>query len=305
MFGLPEKADWPKVRQPVRQGEIWQTGCFCITGVYIASKLRNRTTKMWISEADDQILRTWIKYCPVCKMVSTADEKILYANNAFLEWIGYTLAELQSIGWRKISVDDESLDADLKALREMNDGYNEVYRVQKQYLPKNGKPEWGVLTVMRYPAVGEIKCYLCTWEPLRNGTQAAFTLAMEKLGIMTTAIEGIKNEVKTLTTMDEDATLVNSAIRFVKRHPKVAGVLVALAVSVFGLNNIVELGQRIGLLELPVKIQPVQPAGDVPQANLINQRDMMWSVTTPDGNKIEIPARRDDPIWPVSLNDKL
>lgn len=265
---------------------------------------------MWISQADQQILATWIEHCPALKLVSGVNGEIFWANRAFREFTEYTLKELQAIGWRKLSVDGESLDADIDALTQMQSGYIQDYTVNKQYRTKSGAAKWGILSVLRYPAAGEIQCFLCTFEPLKNGTATAFDLAMERISEMTKAINGVKSEVKALTEMDPDATWVDSTMKLVKRHPKVAGAFLVFAMSVFGLNNIVELMQRVGLVEIPVKVPvPVQPVGvgEIPQANLIGDRlKYQWTVTTPDGNVIQMPsATGADLQWLANRNNRL
>ena len=249
---------------------------------------------MWISSAEQKILATWIEHCPALKLVSGSGGEIYYANQAFREWSEYTLAELKKLGWKSLSVDGDSLDADLDALRQLNDGYLQSYTVNKQYRTKSGAAKWGMLTVMRYPAAGNIDCFLCTFEPLKNGTHAAFSLAMERISEMTTAIDGVRSEVKTLTTMDEDATWVTATIKGIKRHPKIAGGLLAMMLSIGGTNQVVELLQRVGLVDLPVKVQPVNTTGTTDDATALNISDKQryqWTITTPDGNVIQSPER--------------
>lgn len=247
---------------------------------------------MWISQADQQILATWIEHCPALKLVSGVNGEIFWANRAFREFTEYTLKELQAIGWKRLSVDSESLDADIDALKQMQSGYIQDYTVNKQYRTKSGAAKWGILTVLRYPAAGDIEFFLCTFEPLKNGTATAFNLAMERIGEMTSQISGLKGEVTKLATLDPDTTWVDSTFKLIKRHPKVAGGFLALALSVFGLNNVVELLQRVGLVEIPVKTPvPVQPVGvgEVPQANLIaDPSATAWTLTTANGNRIDV-----------------
>lgn len=251
---------------------------------------------MWISQADKQILETWVEHCPALKLVSGPGGEIFWANRAFREFSEYTLKELQGLGWKRLSVDGDSFDANLQALRDMQSGYIQDFTCNEQYRTKSGAAKWGILTVLRYPAAGPIQCFLCTFEPLKNGTATAFDLAMEKIGEMTTAINGVKTEVKSLTAMDEDATLVNSMIRFVKRHPKISATLIAMVFSVGGLNQVVELLQRVGLVDLPVKVQPVgressSMADDATALNISDDKRYQWTITTPDGNVIQSPER--------------
>ena len=216
---------------------------------------------MWIDEtANEHHLRTWIKHCPAMKLVSTLDGQILWANASFCDWSQYTLTELRRLTWMAISVPDKSLEADIDEARNL-DAYNPTYQVKKQYIPKGAKPEWGQLTVMRYPLSGEIECCLCTWEPLKNGTATAFAMAMQHTQRLDARIEAMTMELRAVTTQTDEDKFVLGAIRMVQRHPKIAAAFVAFALSIFGLNNVVELLQRTGIVNLPVKVTMQEQVG--------------------------------------------
>jgi hypothetical protein len=216
---------------------------------------------MWIDEtANEHHLRTWIKHCPAMKLVSTLDGQILWANAAFCDWSQYTLTELRRLTWMAISVPDKNLESDIDEAKNL-DAYNPTYQIKKQYIPKGAKPEWGQLTVMRYPLSGEIECCLCTWEPLKNGTATAFAMAMEHTQKLDARIDAMTTELKAITTQTDEDKFVLGAIRMIQRHPKVAAGFIIMALSIFGLNNVVELLQRTGLIQLPVKVE-TQPHAD-------------------------------------------
>lgn len=180
-----------------------------------------------------------------------------------------------------ISVPDKSLEADVDEARNL-DAYNPTYQVKKQYIPKGAKPEWGQLTVMRYPLSGEIECCLCTWEPLKNGTATAFAMAMEHTQKLDARIEAMTMELRAVTTQTDEDKFVLGAIRMVQRHPKIAASFLFIALSIFGLNNVVELLQRTGLIQLPVKIEK-EPT----HAALANQ---IGTVVDSTEHKIVTPA---------------
>lgn len=222
---------------------------------------------MWIDEASDDILRTWAKHSPAMKLVSTLDGQILWANDSFLEWSQYTLNEIRRMTWMQLSVPDRNLEADIDELRRL-DGYNPSYAVRKQYIPKGQAPEWGQLNVMRYPLTGEIQCCLCTWEPLKNGTARAFAMAMEHNQSIDRKIAEMTTEIQKLTNQTDEDKFVLGTIRLVQRHPKIAIVLLVMIASIFGLNNIVELLQRTGMIHLPVKVDPATPVGGIPPVSV-------------------------------------
>jgi len=212
---------------------------------------------VWIDEASDEILRLWMKHSPTMKLVSTIDGQILWANAAFCEWSQYTLGELRRMTWQQISVPDKNLEADIDEAKRL-DSYNPTYTIKKQYIPKGQAPEWGQLTVMRYPLTSEIQCCLCTWEPLKNGTAKAFAMAMEHSQSVDKKISEMTAELQKLTNQSDEDKFVLGTIRLIQRHPRLAMAFLVVAASVFGLNNIVELLQRTGFIHLPVKIEPAK-----------------------------------------------
>ena len=210
---------------------------------------------MWVNEAPTEQLAVMIEHCAALKLVSGPNGEILYANAAFREWSEYSLFELKAIGWKKLSVENESLNADIEAVKQVGDGYIQSYTVRKQYRTKSGTAHWGNLSVIRYPAAGDIQCFFCVWEPFKNGTSTAFAMAMEHTQKLDARIEAMTAELKSITTQTDEDKFVLGAIRMVQRHPKIAASFLFIALSIFGLNNIVELLQRTGLIQLPVKIE--------------------------------------------------
>lgn len=204
----------------------------------------------WIEETDCDPIKTFLRHSKICVIVSKVDGSILWANQAFCEWSNYTLSELLALGWKRISVNDESLEADLVQTQSL-DGYLQSYQVTKQYIPKNKKPAWGVLSVWRWPASGPCEFCVCTWEPLKNGTQTAFNLAMAKLEEFGKEIQQVSAEVKSFSERSDEDRLVSSAITVAKKHPKVTATLFLAFLSTVGANNVIQILSRFNLLPIP------------------------------------------------------
>jgi hypothetical protein len=214
---------------------------------------------VWIDEADCETLRAFIRFCGVPVITSKPDGTILWANEEFCEWSGYTLQELKSIGWKKISVTDENLEADVRAASELSI-YRLSYSVQKQYIPKNDKPQWGTLHVIRFPVSGPISFCVCIWQPLKNGSQAAFNMAMTELGKITSQLESCKIEVSKLTSVSEEERLANSVIAVIRKYPKVTWSIVVVLLTLFGLNNLLQIATGLNLTPAPtVKVEAPSP----------------------------------------------
>lgn len=183
------------------------------------------------------------------------DGEIYWASDAMCEWSGYTLQELTSIGWYRLSVDDENLIADKKAVDEMRLGLRASYQVEKKYRKKNGTEHWGVLHTRRWPSSGEFQYAWCHWTPFVNGTQTAFSKAMEFQSALEKRVAEMVSELRQLTSQTEEDKWVISSIRMTQRHPKVAAFLLLVMLSIFGLNNVIELAQRVGVMPIPVTVK--------------------------------------------------
>ena len=207
---------------------------------------------MWIRSQKPELLENWIRNSASLKLASGPEGEIYWANEAFCEWSRYTVSELQEIGWMKLSVQESSLKADVQAMNELVRGYEKYYTCQKQYIPKNGQPQWGNLSVVRYPYEGDLECFLCTFEPLKNGTATAFALAVDHIKECQSSITGLEMAIATLSKRDQDEDWIVSTVRIMKRYPKIAAFVFAAMMGVLGANNLLELLQRLSGVGVPV-----------------------------------------------------
>ena len=210
--------------------------------------------KNWIEETNDEMLKTWVTLSPAMKIVKNTDGRFLWANESFLEWSEYTLSELTRLTWMDITKTGEETDIDSIEMASLS-AERPTCSIKKQYIPNGGKPAWGILHIRRWPRDGEVKCYLCTWEPLKNGTATAFALAMEHHEKFEKRLTEMTAEIRTLTSRTDEENWVLGSIRMIKQHPRVAMIFLVVALSIFGLNNVVELLQRTGIIQLPVKVE--------------------------------------------------
>lgn len=175
----------------------------------------------WLDLQPIEMLRAAIVHSPCCIIFSTQDGKNLWANDSFLEWIGYTQTELQQRTWMDISVHDSSLSADIEAASRL-DGYHVTYSVKKQYVPKNSRPKWGTLYVMRYPPGGEQLCCMCVWEPMLDDNADSFELAKASVVKMESELAELKRllEQAEATSLIEKAMLIS--VKLAITYPKAA-----------------------------------------------------------------------------------
>ncbi len=246
----------------------------------------------WFDELPIDVFRTWTHNANVPLLISGKDGDIYWVNTAFEEWSGYTVGELRALGWKRLSKQDESLDADIAAMKEVVDGYRTEYTVQKYYIPKGDKPQAGELSAVRYPPSGEIQFFLCTWHPLKNGTAAAFDLAVRHISEVDKSVALLTQQVEKLTQRSEDEDWLVNTSRLIRRYPKLSMTIIAGILSLGGVNQALELLQRLGSVGVPVP-----PA--VKETDVLQQPQRPMSVfkiaetapsakaTTPGGSTIE------------------
>lgn len=192
---------------------------------------------MWLTAQKQEMLIAFLRHCPCMIMAAGLGGEIYWANEAFCEWSGYTESELRALGWIRLSVDDGSLQADRETAKQL-DNYRLFYTVQKQYIPKNDKPQWGTLTVMRWPDRGEIECCLCVWEPLKNGTATAFALAKEEISKMNHTFAELRSEIKAVTAQNLPQRIALAAAEVIVTYPKACGMVGLVIALLIGGNQL-------------------------------------------------------------------
>lgn len=232
----------------------------------------------WLENENCDAIKHWIKHTSLPKACSAADGEIFWVNEAFEEMIGYSEYELVSgrggkgIRWTDISVDDGNLEADRRMVEEIVSGRRERYFIRKQYLPKNDKPIWVELQVLRYPSNGELKFFLVTANPLKNGSQLAAHIATDALKNVLVSVEEIKtlqNQlagaiVETVTEnlkpKSESEQIASAVARLINAHPKAAGIAALVIISMIlgtQLVQAVDAVKRMAGYQIDtVKVQP-------------------------------------------------
>ncbi len=218
----------------------------------------------FIHTLPSDVVATILRSSGIMWLISKPTGEILDASPEFMRWIGYTHDELTRLTLMQISVQDDSLNADLHSVNNLTP-YDPFYIVRKQYVPKNDKPAWGELTVTRHPMSGDkIEYCFCTWHPLKNGTAEAFAKAIENGLLVEKRINEMTTVLKQFTSQSDEDRYVLSTINMVKKHPRIAAAFVVIALGMFGLNNVLEILQRTGLMTLPIRIEQKaeQPVGE-------------------------------------------
>jgi len=210
----------------------------------------------WLSSIDRQTIDRLITDGECMHLAAGLDGEIYWASEAFCEWSGYLLNELQKTSWVKISVDDESLAADRQACEEMKAGSRTTYQIEKQYIKKDGTRHWGVLHVRRVDkSDGSVHFAWCAWTPLKNGNATAFAKAVDIGRALEKKFDEMTTEIRSVTQRSDEENWTMATVRMAKRHPKVAvGILVILA-SLLGADAFLGILRSMGLWATPIKVE--------------------------------------------------
>lgn len=272
---------------------------------------------MWLDTiAKIDHLKIWVKHCPVQKFVIAPDGTIVWANVAFLVWAKYSQYELGRLKLDDICVMDDAARKDIEDARQLSDKWEPVVRVNRQIVPKNERPCWGEITFIRYPVEGNVDYCFCTWDPLRNGTAAAFALAVERTSALENKVDAVLKVIKKDETVER--RLWNTIGEWIEKNPKMAIVVTLIFLALNPYPIITTWVTRMGWMPAqPVQIEVKDPdTGETKPAsqNLINKINGVEddgyahsivdvapiksvTFTTPDGSKIETVAEYKDGRW--------
>ena len=247
-------------------------------------------------------------------LLSGADGVIFSANQAFCELVGYSEVELKRIGWIKLSVDNDELQADEQLAQQLMLGKIQEYQQWKAYRPRYGSPIPGQLLAIRYPqGTDKAEYLLCWFTPLVNGSRAALDVVAKYIQdhseVTRETYKAIETMLQTIGNKPQPTKLramCEAIMDWGFDNPGKAGTILMAAASLYSVLPQVAL--RLALPPQPVQIQVTDPqTGNVKPATqqLINSLEkqgrsianyneipMAAGVTqfvlrTPKGNTIE------------------
>ena len=169
------------------------------------------------------MLETFLRQSDHCVLASEPDGTCLWANEAFLKRMNYTESELtgykntqtghyvEGKRWTNFTVPDENLDADIQAVRELEEGKRTEYRCRKQYIPKNDAPEEVLIHVLRYPMQGAFKFCLVSVTFIDDAREMSMAAMMETVSSSLTNLAGLMAETQERLQSLENRTLMKSS----------------------------------------------------------------------------------------------
>jgi PAS domain S-box-containing protein len=93
-----------------------------------------------------ELLRVFFEQAPTGKVIASVDGRILHANRAFCDFVGYSEEELQTRRFADISAPDDTA-RNQAANRRMHEGEIASYQLEKRYIRRDGTPITGLANV--------------------------------------------------------------------------------------------------------------------------------------------------------------
>jgi len=213
---------------------------------------------MWLKNQGIDLFITWVENTEVPMIISGSKGEIYWANKSFEEFSGYSYWELcNRLSWEKLSVDDENLEADRQMIAACISGARSNYSIKKQFSPKGEKPVWVDIHVCRFPTNGEFKFFLITVQPLKNGTAAAFSLAIDTINNFSKKLEDYNKEVsgmsqeivKNIKSSQSKGEKIGESIGGLAwEYPKIAGIVIAIMMAMLLGNQFMEAVKNVKTL---------------------------------------------------------
>jgi hypothetical protein len=132
--------------------------------------------------------------------LSRADGTIVWCNNAFEEFIGYTVAEFHSgkVGWKQLTPIKEELLADEEMVGLLQSKQRTEYTMYKSYLPNGKAPTRCRVNVYAWPNdQGNVDDFVVVVWPLINGQLLAFEHTI-------TSVDKLRSEIGSVLKMISD-----------------------------------------------------------------------------------------------------
>lgn len=213
---------------------------------------------MFLRNQSIELFVTWVENTEVPMIVSGPKGEIYWGNKAFEEFSGYTSWELSNrLSWEKLSLNDDNLEADKHLISECITGDRTSYSIKKQFAPKGEKPVWVDIHVCRFPTIGEFKFFLVTVQPLKNGTAAAFSLAIDTINNFSKKLEDYNKGVSEMaedvvkgikTSQNKGEEIGKNIGGLAWEYPRIAGVVLAIMMAMLLGNQFMEAVKNVKTL---------------------------------------------------------
>ncbi len=110
---------------------------------------------------NEELFRGIFEFSPAGKSITSPEGKLLMVNKAFADMLGYTVEELLRMDFSDITA-PEDLPASRECIRSLVSGEQNVYRMEKRYISKNGILIWADLTTTLFRDLKGTPLYFLT-----------------------------------------------------------------------------------------------------------------------------------------------
>jgi PAS domain S-box-containing protein len=113
-----------------------------IANAQLFAQLKRTEVKL---REDEERFRAIFEHSPVGKSLATPDGKIIQANKAFVDMLGYTIGEIEQIKFKQI-IHPDDLAAARECVRILRAGEQKSCRFETRFIHKNGAIVWGAVS---------------------------------------------------------------------------------------------------------------------------------------------------------------
>lgn len=186
----------------------------------------------WIDSQVPEMACRWIKETSVPLLVTVRNGTLLWCNEAFEEFVGYTVSELRGMEdcWQRLTIDqgDATYDSEMAEMVESRERYD--YRFRKKYISKDGVPRPCEIHVLRHPEAGSFEYFLVSVLPL----DLSYGAMLEELQLLQ----------RSLLDLSSKPDMWERMMLFYKSQPKTAIVVtIVLSYLLFG-DRVIDLIER-------------------------------------------------------------
>jgi len=103
-----------------------------------------------------QLFKSIFEYSAAGMVVVDANDRCVFANQAFCDLIGYTVEEVQGKTMPEVTHPDDVV-VTLQSLRQLTTGEEKGCQIEKRYIHKSGRPVWVLLTVTLIPRADHLQ----------------------------------------------------------------------------------------------------------------------------------------------------
>lgn len=111
-----------------------------------------------------------------------------FANSAFEELVGYSMAELQELRWQDITV-NEDIGADQRNVQAILSGADQSYQMRKHYRHKSGHALAIVLTVWRHYSTSQAEVWMIAEVVPEHATNEQISTIYNRLAVEMKAMQ--------------------------------------------------------------------------------------------------------------------